>query len=83
MANFICGVGAYLGVSDSEDLGLDGVVGDGHCIRGRAVLAGTRDQASANNGLDAGVDVLRVIDDDRGLVTTPATAGPLEKNKPD
>ena len=58
------------------------MVGDGHSVGGRAVLAGTGDQASANNDLGAGINVLRVVDDDRGLVTTPAAAGVLEKTNP-
>ena len=93
--NVISGVKTYLSVIDGEDLGLDGVIGNGHCRRGRAILTGTRDQKSDYKsswttqrgvGPDGRVDSLcvAVIDDDSSLITTPAVVvPPLKKHKPD
>ena len=85
--NCIRDVKAHLGVSDGEDLGLDRLVGNCHSRRGRTILARARDQASANANLwitQRKVDLLCVtpINDDRGLITTPAiVVSPLEKKK--
>ena len=76
---FISDAKAYLRVSDGEDLSLDRLVSDGHCRRGRTILvAKAQDQEPANMKWRR-VDLLRVtlVDDDRGLVTTP-TVIPLK-----
>ena len=93
MTNLIRGVKVYLGVSDGEDLGLDRVVGDCYSRRRRAILAGTRDQTSANTnwsitqqkvGPYGKVHLLWavLVNDNRSLITAPTVVvPPLEKRK--